>query len=143
MNYLGNQTRFSGIELYCSLPHEVGMRQTTIIEKLQVKHGIDKSKPVSTPISSVGWKGNDETALRDKEINKYCGIVGSPLYLAVKIQPDIAVAASTLGPVVKELRTAHLMGGKMKLRYLRGITHYTLTLKAGNESQFTTYADAN
>lgn len=91
---------------------------TTPIEKLLVTHGMDNSKPVSTLIIPARLGEIDNTLLTNKENGKYHSIVSSLHYLAVKTQPDIAVAASTLVSFVAEPKTAYLMAAKKTMCYL-------------------------
>lgn len=43
MKEVGNHIELSGLKLDWSLPHEVGLRRTSLIEKLLVINGMDKA----------------------------------------------------------------------------------------------------
>lgn len=120
---VGNPTQLSQIELDWSFAHEQQLRQTTLKERLLMAHRMDESKPVSIPIIPVGLKWNDYTLLADKTTKKYCSIVGTLLYLAMKKRPEIVVAASKSESFVAEPKKAHFMAAKKTSCYLRGTAH--------------------
>lgn len=85
----------------------------------------------------------DDMFLTYEESRKYRIILGSLLYVSVRTEPNKAVAASTLRSFVADPEIVHLMVAKMTLRSLRRTMQYTLTLRPGNKSSLTLYADAN
>lgn len=88
------------IKVDWSLPNDVELRQTTVIETLPVTHGVNNIRLVGTPIRPAGLEWNYDMPLDIENTNKYSSIVGRLLYLSVKTRPDIAVAKSMLGSFV-------------------------------------------
>lgn len=73
----------------------------------------------------------------------YRSVIGSILYLAVKMRSDIAVAASILAQYVESPTRIQFNGAKRVLRYLKGTSLVALMISPTSSGQLCAYVDAS
>lgn len=78
------------------------------------------SIPVKTAMSSEydSHLDSHETFLTDDEKSKYCSIVGSFIYIALKARPDICLTASVFGKAVEKQQQIDMVAAIRTMRYL-------------------------
>src|SRR6266571_4734914 len=95
------------------------------------EHGLNDSKPVSTPLnpgtrlSTSMCPQNDAEALEMRQY-PYISVIGCLMYLAVTTRPDIAYAAGVLARFNSNPGLAHWQAAKHVLHYLKGTMDYKL-----------------
>jgi hypothetical protein len=102
------------------------------------------TQPSKTPSSIIGADvlpaPND---LLDKQHHTlFMRIVGSLLYLAISVRPDILYSVHALTQHMKAPSVTHLQAAYRVLRYLSGTTNFSLTFYAGHDVELQAYADA-
>ena len=73
----------------------------------------------------------------------YLSAIGTLIYLANCIRPDIVFATNLLARFSSSSTRRHWNGIKHIFRYLRGITNYGLFYFRGSKQKITDYADAS
>lgn len=140
---LGIPRQFHKTEIWRNKTESVGLRQSTLIKKLLATQGMGNYTAIETPVCVESGTKDVNELPDENEINSYRSIVGSLFYLAIKMRPEIAVAASTIGAFVKKPTKQNTQEAKRTLRYLKGTTHEVFELASGERDQLAVYADAN
>jgi hypothetical protein len=91
----------------------------TYIEKITRRFGLLDGKCPSTPLPAYELKKNEGQASK-AQIKDYQRRVGSVLYTAIMIRPDVAFAASQLSRFLTNPSLDHLAAVNWALRYLFG-----------------------
>ena len=102
----------------------VTLLQSHYVEKILSRFGYSDCKPAPTPYdSSVILRKNHRIA-RDQL--RYSQIIGSLMYLASAMRPDISFAVSKLNRFVSNPRDDHWHALERVMRYLIGTTNYRI-----------------
>jgi hypothetical protein len=125
------------------------LSQSQHIANLLQEHGLQDSKPVSTPLnpgSRLSTSMSPQNASEAAEMRQYpyISVVGSLMYLAVTTRPDIAYAAGVLARFNSNPGPAHWQAAKHVLRYLKGTIDHSIIYQPSDSPQpFITYSDAD
>ena len=104
-------------------------------------------KPVLTPLNpgsrlSTSMSPQNPTEVSEMQV-PYISVVGSLMYLAVTIRPDIAYAAGVLARFNSNPELSHWPTAKHVLQYLKGTMDYRITYQPSDSPEpFITYSDA-
>ncbi len=99
---LGPTTQLLGLEIHRDCPNlRLSISQSQYVSNLIDEHGLNDSKPVSTPLNPGTHLSTSMCLQNDAEASEMCqypyiSIVGCLMYLAVTTRPDIAYAAGVL-----------------------------------------------
>src|SRR6266702_993052 len=127
---LGPTTQLLGLEIHRDCPNlHLSISQSQYISNLIDEHGLNNSKPVSTPLNPGTRLSTSMCPQTDAEASEMCqypyiSIVGYLIYLAVTIRPDIAYAAGVLARFNSNPGLAHWQAAKHVLCYLKGTMDY-------------------
>ncbi len=144
---LGPTTQLLGLEIHRDRPNlRLSISQSQYISNLIDEHGLNDSKPVSTPLnpgtrlSTSMYPQNDAEASEMRQY-PYISVVGCLMYLAVTTRPDIAYAAGVLARFNSNPGLAHWQAAKHVLRYLKGTMDYKLVYQPSTSPEpFITYS---
>ena len=147
---LGPTTQLLGMEIHRDHPnHTLSLSQTNFITNLIQQHGLQDSKPVSTPLNPGSRLSTSMAPQNDAEASEmsqypYISVVGSLMYLALTTRPDIAYAAGVLARFNSNPGLAHWQAAKHVLRYLKGTAEHKLVYRPSDSPEpFITYSDAD
>src|SRR6267142_3226062 len=122
---LGPSTQLLGMEIHrdrsnCTL----SLSQSQFITHLVEEHGLQDCKPVSTPLNprsrlSTSMSPQNDAEAAEMSQYPYISIVGSLMYLALTIRPDIAYAAGVLARFNSNPGLPHWQAAKHVLQYLK------------------------
>ena len=130
MKDLGPLHQFLGVKIAQNQPSgEIWIGQTSYTEKLLEKFGMNKCKPVSTPVNPDVKLSTNEA--QDSECNQkmYQGAVGSLMYLSTKTRPDIAHAMSVVARFSSNPSNQHWTAVKRICQFLKGTVTLCLLYK--------------
>ena len=139
MKDLGAAKRILGIEIIRDRPNgKLYLSQRAFTEKVLSRFGMQKARPVFTPLAAHFKLSADLCPKTDKDINHmsqipYSSAVGSIMYLMVCIRPDIAQAVSVVSRYLANPGKQHWEAVKWILRYLVGTMDACLEYGKGNE----------
>ena len=128
MKDLGELSYFLGISIIQNQEKKTAwIGQPTYTETLLAKMGMSDCNSVKTPIDPGNHleKASDEESALDQQL--YRSAVGSLLYLATCMRPDIAFAVTTLGRFSSKPKKSHWIALKRILRYLKGTVKHRIT----------------
>lgn len=114
-------------------PNQLMLSQTMYIDGLLRRFGMDKAKPVSTPMVTAFW--NSKSAESDKSIisvKVYEQMIGSLLYLALRSRPDILAAVLILARFQKSPTAYCHQAVKRVFRYLQGSRNLCMIYETGD-----------
>lgn len=141
---------FLGMQISCNGEQGIRVNQSSYVQRLLQRFGMDECKPSSTPLADKVRLSKDdspdvgsmeEAAMHDKD---YRGIVGSINYLATTTRPDLAYAAHALSRFVNNPGLAHWTAAKHVLRYLKGSKDAELVYKGiGLNPELIGYCDSD
>lgn len=98
---LGKPTLFPGMEISWG-PNSVKPSQKAIIKRFLDKNGMPNLNSEGSPMDvRVIINEDDEVQLNAEEASKVRGIVGSLLYIALKIRSDLCMAGAGLRQIFK------------------------------------------
>jgi len=112
------------------LQNRIRISQTSYINSLLQKFGLDQANPVTTPMDpnvKLDDFGNNEESTDDKISTSYATLIGSLMYLAIATRPDIAFTVNRLAQFSSNPKPAHWTAVKRIFRYLKGTRNYALT----------------
>jgi hypothetical protein len=89
------------------------------IEKIARKFNADSAVPPSTPLPGFALKKNEEQASRE-QVKAYQERVGSILYIAITLRPDVAFASSCLSHFLMNPSKEHMAAANRVIKYLYG-----------------------
>lgn len=91
-----------------------------LIRRLLDDNNMAECKPISTPMNDgTDARDDNENVLNDRVASTYRSNVGSLLYIAIKIRPDLSVAASSLGSCGERPCGYYMVAAKQVLRCLK------------------------
>lgn len=133
----------------------IELSQERYIEKVLANCGMDRSRPVDTPMHHSVRIGVDDP--RDNTVYReycfgenitvsYASVVGYLMYAMLGTRPDIAYAVGVLGRYAANPKLIHWDAAKRVLRYLRGTSSVVLTYDGSDVNQdmdFQGFTDAD
>ena len=99
---------------------KISMVHDTYIEKIAKKFGQDSRKCPSTPLPPSELVPNGDKPAEPSRVKAYQEMVGSILYTAIMVRPDIAYAASALSRYLTNPSPQHMAAAKWTIAYLWG-----------------------
>jgi hypothetical protein len=142
MTDLGELHWLLGMEVKRDRSNRMGsISQTAYIDHICEKFNLQDAKPLSTPLDPRNHLSKSQSPSTPKQIDDMCGVpyreaVGSLMYAAIGIQPDIAFTVTALSQYLIGAGHAHWEQVKRVFRYLKdtrtlGITYcYGLSTRA-------------
>ena len=147
---LGPTTQLLGMEIHRDRPNRtLCLSQNQFIIGLLSEHGLQDSKPVSTPLNpgtrlSTSMCPQNDAEASEMQQYPYISVVGSLMYLALTTWPDIAYAAGVLARFNSNPGPTHWQAAKHVLRYLKGTVEQKLVYRPSDTPEpFVTYSDAD
>lgn len=119
------------------------LNQKSYIEKLLLRFGMEKCKPVTTPMMLNCKLDRPKGNCLDENKYPYRELIGSLMYLAVCTRPDIAFVCSQLSQFCCGFEMSHWLAAKRVLRYLAGTLDYGLCFYKTHHLDITAYTDAD
>lgn len=121
----------------------LSLDQSEYIKKLLIKFGMDKCKPVSTPMPvNLKLYKCEGDHLCDEKYH-YRQLLGCLMYLSVCTRPDISYACSMLSQFNNSFGKEHWLAAKRILRYLASTINYSLLYVKSSKLFLNAYADAD
>ena len=126
MKDLGKAQRILGMEIFRDRKRrELRLTQAQYIEKVLARFGMEKAKPVGTPLGSQFKLSKDMSPSSDEDKRymadvPYSSAVGSLMYAMVCTRPDLAHAVGVVSRYMSNPGKEHWQAVKWILRYLRG-----------------------
>jgi hypothetical protein len=135
---LGSLTWILGMEvLRDRVTRTIELRQSSHIDQMLIKFGMNQCKPVATPI-----EGDLHRLKEGLPDHTYMSMVGSLLYTAIVTRPDIAFAVQALGRHMQSSDGSHLTAAKRVLRYLKGTREVGIKFSGGS-TEVIGYSDSD
>ena len=135
INSLGRPSKLLGMQINIDPSnHSISISQTSYIDMLLKKFGLDQANPVTTPLDpNVKFDSFTKSDVIDKKsITGYAQLIGSLMYLAIGTRPDIAFAVNKLAQFSSDPTTEHWTAVKRIFRYLKGTRSHALTYGGRN-----------
>src|SRR5207248_7199937 len=125
MKDLGPATHYLGMEIVRT-PTTITLRQTSYIDQVLKRYGMENCKPVSTPIDANARlsKADDAYAPSKEDVTAFQSMLGSIMYIMCQSRPDIAFAVSKVSQYAARPDDSHWTALKRILRYLKGTKEY-------------------
>jgi histone deacetylase 1/2 len=139
---LGNLHYFLGIEIKRSSDALI-MSQTRYALDILKRSGMDKSKPVDTPMSvTEKLSVTQGSSLGPDDSTKYRSLVGALQYLTLT-RPDISYAVNKVCQYLHSPTTVHFSAVKRILRYVNGTLNLGLKFRPSNSMVVSAFSDAD
>jgi hypothetical protein len=111
----------------------ISLSQNAYIEKILKHFNLQEVKTISMPIDPNTKISKDQCTISEKEKDHmknvpYCQAIGSLMWAAVAMRPDIAFAVSLLSQFMENPREVHWEAIKRVLRYLKGMKNNKLII---------------
>ncbi|GJR62109.1 retrovirus-related pol polyprotein from transposon TNT 1-94 [Tanacetum coccineum] len=140
MRMMGKLNFFLGLQIK-EMEDGILFNQSKYIKEMLEKFGLEKSKPMKTPMSS------DTKLMKDEECEsvdstKYRGMIGSLLYLTAS-RPDIMFSVCLCARFQEAPKTSHLEAVKRIFRYIKVTTHLGLWYPKGIDIEIVVYANSD
>ena len=124
--------------------HAMSLSQQEYINNLVERFRLQNTTTVTTPLEpgvmlTKGQYPTTPAELQDMSGNRYRQLIGSLLFVALAIRPDISFAISKLAQFLVNPARIHLDAALRVLRYLKGTKKWTLNLggDVADEAGFT------
>jgi hypothetical protein len=118
---LGEPKKIVGIEITRDRPkRSIRISQTKYIENILAKQGLQSCNPVKMPLDPAVILEKENTDKDGNRSNSYTSLIGSMMYLAVAMRPDISYAIQRLSSFTANPGLSHWGAAKRVLRYLSG-----------------------
>nr|GEX26995.1 hypothetical protein [Tanacetum cinerariifolium] len=140
MSMMGELNFFLGLQIK-QLEDGIFFNQTKYVKEMLKKFGLEASKPIKTPMSSETKLTYDEDGERIDD-TKYCGMIGSLLYLTAS-RLAIIFSACLCARFQEVPKTFHLEAVKRTLRYIKGTSYLGLWYPKGTILETIIYADSD
>ncbi|GKB25486.1 retrovirus-related pol polyprotein from transposon TNT 1-94 [Tanacetum coccineum] len=140
MSMMGELNFFLGLQIK-QLEDGIFFNQSKYIKEMLKKFGLEKSKPIKTPMSSETKLTYDEDG-DSVDDTKYCGMIGSLLYLTAS-RSDIMFSVCLCACFQEDPKTSHLEAVKRIFRYIKETTHLGLWYPKGTGVETIVYADSD
>jgi Reverse transcriptase (RNA-dependent DNA polymerase)/gag-polypeptide of LTR copia-type/GAG-pre-integrase domain len=134
---LGVAHRYLGIEIEQSHDKTIVLHQSSYVEELLQRFGMEHCSPKATPLPT-NWKLDPDAAgplLCDAEKSRYQSAVGGIMFAMTQTRPDIAFAASILSRFLSKPQEAHNKALQHCFRYLRGSTKLGIQYSASSDPE--------
>jgi hypothetical protein len=118
----------------------ITLSQSHYVEKVLSRFGFMDSKPSSTPYDPSMTLRKNKKIARDQL--RYSQIIGSLMYLASTIRPDISFAVSKLSRYMSNPGDDHWHALKRVLRYLKSTMSFEIHY-SGHPAVLEGYSDTN
>jgi histone deacetylase 1/2 len=139
---LGDLHYFLGIEVKKQHGGLVLSQERYALDVL-TRSGMDKCKPIDTPLSSVEKLSITEgKALGEDDSTRYRSVVGALQYLTLT-RPDIAFAVNKVCQFLHVPTTSHWSAVKRILRYIRGTMNLGLKIAPSKSMMISGFSDAD
>jgi ribonuclease HI len=127
---LGDADSFLGIKIVRDrAKRALYISSEAYIKQVLERFGMWEARSISTPMDKIRPQKRDPDLEPSHNQLEYQEAVGSLIYAAVSVRPDIAYAAGIVGRFAADPSEEHWTAVKRILRYLKGT--YTLQLKLG------------
>lgn len=135
---------FLGVRIYRDLEKgTINLMHDTYIEKIASKFGLQNGVCPSTPMSTTVLVKFEGTAAK-ADVKLFQSKVGSALYTAIIIRPDIAFAAAQLSHFLLNPSPEHMAAVDWLIRYLYGSRYLSLRYSTkAMETQLRIASDAS
>ncbi|GBE87159.1 hypothetical protein SCP_1004060 [Sparassis crispa] len=149
---LGEPQKIVGIEIERDRSKQtIKISQTKYIESILHKNGLTNANTVGMPLdpNTVLEKEEPETDDECDRDNGYASLIGSLMYTAIAMRPDIAHTVQRLSSFTANPGMAHWTAAKCVLRYLSGMRELGIIygpiadVKPKDQSIFVGYSDAD
>ena len=128
---LGEPSLILGIQILCDC--EAGtimIRQEHYIESMLDKFGLKDINPVSTPVDpnvKLDYEPDEDQALEtNNAMCSYSTLIGSLMYLAISMRPDISFTVNQLAQFTWNPRPRHWTAVKRVFQYLKRTKDYSV-----------------
>ena len=121
MSMMGEMTFFLGLQVK-QTKEGIFISQAKYTKELLKKYGMDKAKPIATPMSPTTKLEKDENGKAVSE-KVYRGMIGSLLYLTAS-RPDILFSVCLCARFQANPKESHLIAVKRIFRYLLGTQNF-------------------
>lgn len=121
MTDLGRMTCFLGVEVTQNADG-IFIGQSKYAREVLERFGMDKSKPVSTPVAT-GNKLTKEGDGNEVDTTHYKQIVGNLMYLTAT-RPNLMYVVGLISRYVERPTEIHLQAAKRVMRYLKGTINF-------------------
>lgn len=139
---LGDLHYFLGIEVKRSTDG-LTMTQERYAADVVKRAGMNLSKPVSTPLSTIEkMSTNEGTLLGADDATRYRSVVGALQYLTLT-RPDISFAVNKACQFLHTPTTAHWSAVKRILRYVHGTPRLGLKIRKSRSMLVSAFTDAD
>jgi hypothetical protein len=140
MKDLGEADVILNIKLVKEGDGGVTLLQSHYVEKVLSRFGYSDCKPAPTPYDASMILKKNKRIMRDQL--RYSQIIGSLMYLASAMKPDISFAVSKLSRFVSNPGDDHWRSLERVMRYLKGTSNYGIHY-SGNPKVLEGYSDSN
>src|SRR5271169_784335 len=141
---LGPVKKFLGLDIYRPTPTgPVYLSQSTYARKMLHKFNMARCDPVKTPCKTSAHlhKRTPDEEPADGEL--YRQIIGSLMFLAQYVRPDIAYAVSALSQFNKDPSTHHIRAVKHLMRYIQATKDLGIVFNGDPDTYPISYSDAS
>jgi hypothetical protein len=140
MKDLGDADVILNIKLVKEGDGGVTLLQSHYVEKVLSHFGYSDCKPAPTPYDASMILKKNKRIMRDQL--RYSQIIGSLMYLASAMRPDISFVVSKLSRFVSNPGDDHWRAFERVMRYLKGTSNYGIHY-SGNPKVLEGYSDSN
>jgi hypothetical protein len=139
MSIMGELKYFLGFQIK-QLEDDTFISQTNYTDDLLKKFGMDKAKPIKTP---MGTNSHLDLDMGDKSVDQkvYCSMIGSLLYLCAS-RPNIMLSVCMCARFQAAPKECHLRDVKRIMRYLVLTPYLGLWYPKGAHFELIGYSDA-
>lgn len=127
----------------------ISLSQENYIMEALKKFGLSDCKVKETPmtegltLTAEPDVDNAQRYLTMDEATEYRSALGTAMYSAMTMRPDIAYTTGKLARYMAKPTTAHMIALKHLYKYLKGTAHFKLTYSRNGNSELIGYADAS
>ncbi|CAI7885656.1 unnamed protein product [Closterium sp. NIES-54] len=125
MRDLGAVTHYLGMHIHRDRENKtLALHQHKYLENVVDRFGMIESKPTPTPMEA-GFHPltvSDENPMDPESAKAFHSVVGSCMYAALSIRPDLSFPVGVLGRVVSNPMVEHVRASRRLLHYIKGTT---------------------
>ncbi|WVZ80644.1 hypothetical protein U9M48_028103 [Paspalum notatum var. saurae] len=143
MSMMGELKFFLGLQIK-QLKEGTFLCQTKYTQDMLKKFGMEKAKPINTPIASKGHHDLYDESKKGKDVDQklYSSMIGSLLYLCAS-RPDIMLSMCMCARFQANPKECHLVVVKRILRYLVHTPNLGLWYPKGSTFDLLGYSDSD
>jgi hypothetical protein len=138
MKDLGEIQTLLGMEVHRLENGSIFINQPSYIRKLLKRHGMENCKAIDTPMALKIVPSED-----DFDIQEYQSLMGELMWPSLGTRPDIAFSVGYLARWNSKPTSAHHIGQKRLLRYLKGTINHGILFKSSTSSKLEGFTDAD